>query len=65
MAKRKETIERLATFSDGVFAVIITIMVLESTRYRLCMAQLINRRRQCSHMVRRSNYGAGSVRSIK
>jgi uncharacterized membrane protein len=29
MGKRKETIERLATFSDGVFAVIITIMVLD------------------------------------
>jgi uncharacterized membrane protein len=29
MAKRKETIERLAIFSDGVFAVIITIMVLD------------------------------------
>jgi uncharacterized membrane protein len=29
MAQRKPTIERLAAFSDGVFAVIITIMVLD------------------------------------
>src|SRR3984957_2535732 len=29
MGKLKETIERLATFSDGVFAVIIPIMVLD------------------------------------
>ena len=29
MAQRKATVERLAAFSDGVFAVIITIMVLD------------------------------------
>lgn len=29
MPQRKATIERLATFSDGVFAVIITIMILD------------------------------------
>jgi uncharacterized membrane protein len=29
MSQRKATIERLGSFSDGVFAVIITIMVLE------------------------------------
>lgn len=29
MPQRKATVERLATFSDGVFAVIITIMVLD------------------------------------
>ena len=29
MAQRKATIERLAAFSDGVFAVIITIMILD------------------------------------
>jgi uncharacterized membrane protein len=29
MAQRKGTIERLAAFSDGVFAVIITVMVLD------------------------------------
>jgi uncharacterized membrane protein len=29
MAQRKATLERLSAFSDGVFSVIITIMVLE------------------------------------
>jgi len=29
MSQRKATIEQLAAFSDGVFAVIITVMVLE------------------------------------
>ena len=29
MSQRKATIERLGAFSDGVFAVIITVMVLE------------------------------------
>jgi uncharacterized membrane protein len=29
MVQRKATVERLSAFSDGVFSVIITIMVLE------------------------------------